>query len=205
MLKITQYVNNIKNKGIGAGGKNTNINGLNFENKTSIETKLLENNFNKVTINKKNKYGYYFEQIEPNTNNKIVYLTQSGFKLYFKQEFNIDVHKQPDEAFLILKNNIYNLKILEKKHQNVDGSVEDKLKTGLFNKKEYEKMLNLKNNQIFNVSYAFCVSSFLQSKFQSNNLKYNIMQEIMMEDGIKIFYGEDDNYIDLLFEWIVKN
>jgi hypothetical protein len=33
----------IKNRGIGAGGANTTLNGLSFEKKTSIENKLLEN------------------------------------------------------------------------------------------------------------------------------------------------------------------
>ena len=38
---------NIFNKGPGAGGNQTNINGLSFEIKTSIEKKLLLNNFEK--------------------------------------------------------------------------------------------------------------------------------------------------------------
>ena len=46
----------IINKGSNAGNTNANanINGLSFENKTSIENKLLEKNFNKTIINKKN-------------------------------------------------------------------------------------------------------------------------------------------------------
>ena len=265
-----------KNKGKGAGGKNTTVNGLSFELKTSIENKLLENNFKKVITNKKSKYGYFLEYEQ--NNHKIVYLTQFGFKLYFKNEFNIDTYKQPDEAFLIFNGSTYHLKILEKKNQNVDGSVEDKLKTGLFNKKEYEKMLNnnilinnitnnnllnnnitnnnlltnnnlsnnnitnnnlltnnnlsnnnitnniinnnilnnnlsnnniltnnIINNKVFHISYAFCISNFLQAKFQSNQQKYNIIKEIMDEDGIKIFYGDDKNYFDLLFKWIMNN
>jgi hypothetical protein len=71
------------NRGTGAGGANTTINGLSFECKTSIENKLLENKFNKIIISKKNKFGYYFEC--NNKNNKIIYLTQTGFRLYFKK------------------------------------------------------------------------------------------------------------------------
>ena len=75
------YVNeiSIKNKGTGAGGANTNINGISFENKTSIENKLLENNFTKIIMNNKNKYGYYFECNNVENNNKIIYLTQIIF------------------------------------------------------------------------------------------------------------------------------
>jgi hypothetical protein len=139
-----------------------------FENKTCIENKLLENNFVKIIINKKNKYGYYFE------NNNIIYLTQSGLKLYIKLKFNINIYKHPDEAFIIFKNNNYYLKILEKKNQNVDGSVEDKLKTGKFNSREYEKMLN-NTKYNFIISYAFCINKFLQEKFESNQIKSNII------------------------------
>lgn len=198
-------INVYKNKGTGAGGANTNANGLIFENKTSIEKKLLENNFQKVIMNKKNKYGYYFESKKEN--NKIIYLTQSGFKLYLKKKFDIDVYKQPDEAFIIIYNNEYHIKILEKKNQNVDGSVEDKLKTGQFNRREYEKIIKkvIETQQTpykCYIHYAFCVSKFLQDKFESNQIKYKNIKEIMMEDDIKIFYGEDEKYFDILFEWI---
>lgn len=109
MLKKT----NILNKGYSAGGARATINGFAFEQKTSIENKLFEQKFNKIIINKKNKFGYYFENNISNM--KIIYLTQTGFKLYFKQEFDINVYKYPDEAFLIFSNNKYYVKILEKK------------------------------------------------------------------------------------------
>jgi len=69
----------IINKGTGAGGTNTNNNGLAFEKKTCMENKLLENKFNKIIINKKNKYGYYFELITETS--KITYVTQTGMQL----------------------------------------------------------------------------------------------------------------------------
>lgn len=72
----------------------------------------------------------------------------------------------------------------------------------MFNKKEYDKMLNTYNNYNFNISYAFSISKFLQNKFESKQIKYNIIKEIMFEDNIKVFYGEDDNYFDILFKWI---
>ena len=202
IIKTVKTKKNFINKGTGAGGTNTNINGLSFEKKTSIENKLIENEFKKnIITNTKN--GYYFEYNDLNINKKIIYLTQGGFKLYFKKEFNIDSYKIPDEAFIIIHNNEYNIKILEKKNQNVEGSVEDKLKTGLFTKKEYEKILK-KIPYKLNIHYAFCVSKFLQDKFQSNQIKYNNMMEIMTEDNIKLFYGDNENYFDTLFEWITN-
>jgi hypothetical protein len=65
-------------------------------------------------------------------------------------------------------------------------------------------MININKDYIFDVSYAFCLSLFLQNKLESNTPKYNIIKEIMIEDDIKIFYGEDDKYFDNLYEWINK-
>ncbi len=52
-------------------------------------------------MNNKNKYGYYFECNNVENNNKIIYLTRNGFKLYFKEKHNINIYKQPDEAFIL--------------------------------------------------------------------------------------------------------
>ena len=43
----------------------------------------------------------------------------------------------------------------------------------------------------------------LQNKFESKQIKYKIIKEIMDEDDIKIFYGEDEKYFDILFNWIM--
>jgi hypothetical protein len=198
------------NRGNGAGGENTTKNGINFELQTSIENTLLKYKFKKCVINKtnkKNKYNYYFEL--NNKNKKIIYLTQNAFKLYFKKEFDINIYKNPDEAFLIFTNNECNIKILEKKNQNVSGSVEDKLKTGRFNRREYEKIFEkeTENKNIlykFNIFYAFCISKFLENKFESNEIKYNTIKEIMKEDNINLFYGEHSLYFDNILKWIYE-
>lgn len=194
ILNINASIIIIKNKGHGAGCKNTNINGKTFEDKTSIEDKLYKNNFVKILINS-NKFGYYLQY------KNIIYLTQSGFKLYIKQIFNIPIYREPDEVFLIKKDNIYYIKILEKKNQNVSGSVEDKLKTGEFNRREYIKMTE-HNNYNFIIEYAFCVSIYLQIKLNSNKLKYINIKKIMKEDNIKLFYGDDINYFNNIYNWI---
>ncbi len=123
------------NKGTGAGGANTNHNGLTFENKTSIEHNLDKLKYIKKEIKINKRKGYYYENIRDNIN--IIYFTKgckNSFKLYFEKEFKIITYRQPDEAYLIKQDDKYILKILEKKNQNVEGSVEDKLKTGAFNR-----------------------------------------------------------------------
>lgn len=190
--------NGIVNKGTGAGGAKTNYNGLSFEDKTSIEPHLDKCIKKEIKINKRK--GFYYE------NNNIIYFTKgckNGFKLYFEKEFNIITYRQPDEAYLIKKDDKYILKILEKKNQNVDGSVEDKLKTGAFNRREYELMVNIHTEYKFTIEYYFCVSKFLQDKLELNqNIKYKNIKKIMMEDKIGLLYGDNEDYIDKLCEWI---
>jgi hypothetical protein len=185
----------IQNKGTGAGGANTNINGLKFEDKTSCENILNKNKFCKKILDNK---SYYLEKKIGDAT--IIYLKQYAFQKYMKTIYNLDTYRKPDEAFIIKHDDKLYLKIVEKKNQNRDGSVEDKLKTGAFNRREYELMLNNK----FIVEYVFCVSKFLQNKFISNKLKYNNMKKIMDEDKITIFFGDDSNYYSLIYEWIIK-
>jgi hypothetical protein len=100
----------ISNKGTGAGGAKTNINGLSFEDKTSIEPFLNKYKYEKKEVIIKKRKGKYYE------NDNIIYFKKNSFKLYFEKEFNIITYRQPDEAYLIkTSENTYTLKILEKK------------------------------------------------------------------------------------------
>ena len=185
----------IINKGTGAGGKNTNINGKSFENITNIENILFNNKFEKIVL-EKSKYSYYlYKNID---NKKIIYLLQNGLKLFMKKNFNINLFRCPDEAYIIQINDKYIMKILEKKAQHVDGYVDLKLWSGPSLKREYEIILGKK----FTVEYAFCVNKFLQDKINSNIDKYKILNQILNESNINIFYGEDDNYFDKIYKWI---
>lgn len=69
-------INKIINKGTGAGGAQTNYNGLSFEEKTSIEPFLNKYKYEKKEINIKNRKGDYYE------NDNIIYFKKNGFKLY---------------------------------------------------------------------------------------------------------------------------
>lgn len=196
----------MSNRGTGAGGKNTTKNGSAFEQKTSIEQILYEHKFIMHKINK-NKCGYFLTYETENI--QIIFTQQTGFKTYLMNKFNVDktqIYRCPDEAFIIYNKitDTYNIKILEKKNQNCEGTVEDKLKNGAFNRREYELMIN----PIFNVTidYAFCVSSFLQNKLQSKTPKYININKILLEDNINIFYGDNNNYFTNILNWIgLKN
>ena len=104
----------------------------------------------------------------------------------------------PDEAYIIeYTSGRKVIKILEKKEQNVEGSVETKLWSGPSLKREYE--LALGND--FTVFYGFCVSEFLKQKLISNEKKYNILNTIFNENNITVLFGDDENYFETFDTW----
>ncbi len=200
---IVQVKQQIVNKGTGAGGKQTNINGKQFEEITNNEKRLLEQGFKKMLIKdvsgkeKKNKYNWYLTKIY-DTHTTYFFL-QTSFKSYMKSTYDIIVEKDPDEAYLIVYNNgKKNVKILEKKNQNVSGSVEDKIMAGGSFKRYYELVLGTN----FIVDYGFCVSDFLKQKFISNVDKYKHFNTILNESNIVMMFGDDKDYYHNLDEWI---
>ena len=191
--------NTIINRGTGAGGANTNKSGKSFEQKTENETRLLQVGFVKKSIIKKSKAkcNYYLEKRESDTSS-IVYLTQGALKLYFKTFFAIEMHRCPDEAYLFQKGERYTLKVLEKKNQNVPGSVDTKLMAGNGFIRDYKKCLGA----AFDIQYAFCISEFLKNDYVSDCKKSVNLREILEEDGIVVLFGDDDDYYQKLDAWI---
>jgi hypothetical protein len=188
----------IINKGTGAGGANTNYYGKKFEDKTNNQQRLLELGYtiNSFTKNPKKAYDYYLSKTFEDK--IIVFVLQNGLKIYMKNKYNIDLFRCPDEAYIIeYKNGRKVIKILEKKEQNVEGSVETKLWSGPSLKREYELVLGAE----FEVFYGFCVSKFLKNKLISNEKKYTILNTIFKETNIAVLFGDDENYFETLDKW----
>jgi hypothetical protein len=198
----------IINKGIGAGGTNTNYYGKLFEQKTNNLERLLEIGYveNSFTKTKTTRFChcYWSKTFEDKT---IIFLLQSGLKTYMKKKYNIDLFRCPDEAYIIEFHNNGNgndfqkkniIKILEKKEQRVDGSVETKLWSGPSLKREYELVLG----EGFEVFYGFCVNGFLKNKLVSFEKKYTILKTILNENNIEVLFGDDENYFETLDRWI---
>lgn len=185
------------NKGTGAGGANTNVTGKSFEQKTENETRLLASGFIRKQIPgcEKNKTGYYLVK-EISQDKSIVYLTQGGLPAYFSHFFKKELHRHPDEAYLFRNGDNYALKILEKKNQNVSGSVDTKLLAGIGFIKTYEKELG----EGFAVTYAFCISSFMKKNYVSK--KNDSLRKVNEEYGISVLFGDDPDYYETLDAWI---
>jgi hypothetical protein len=191
----------IVNRGTGAGGANTNKNGKSFEDKTDNLPHLIENDFIRHEIPKEGKkpgkFDYYYEK-ETHVGT-ITFIRQGGLESYFRWKFNIDMFRHPDEAYIIKRGDKIVLKVLEKKNQNVDGSVDTKLLAGSGFIREYKKSIGRPD---FSVEYAFCLSNFLKEKYLSADKKWNILREINEEDSIPVFFGDDADYSTKLNAWI---
>lgn len=176
------------NNGTGAGGANTNYYGKKFEEKTDNRQRLLEMEYT--------KHDYYLSK--KFEDKEITFVLQSGLKKYMKKKYKIDLFRFPDEAYIIdYKNGRKVIKILEKKNQNREGSVETKLWAAPSLKREYELVLG----DEFEVVYGFCVSEFLQKKLVSGDKKYEILNIILNENNIEVLFGDDENYFETLDIW----
>jgi hypothetical protein len=187
-----------KNKGVGAGGANTNFYGKKFEEKTNNQIRLLEMGYiqHSFTKSPKKTYDYLSKTFEDKT---IVFVLQNGLKMYMKNKYNIYLFRCPDEAYIIeYKSGRIVIKILEKKEQNVEGSVETKLWSGPSLKREYELVLGSE----FVVFYGFCVNGFLKTKLTSTHKKYTILNTIFNENDMSVLFGDDENYFETLDTWI---
>lgn len=188
----------IVNKGTGAGGANTNRTGLSFEAQTNNVPYLEKKGFTKVTLGK-GATSHYWQLA---TSEKVIYFSKKqGFKQLMKEKFGISIPREPDESYLIhdLKEQTFILKIVEKKNQNVEGSVDEKLLAAHGIRRIYKKCFE--NNNVA-IHYAFCLSPYFKQKFASGNLKHVLMHEIMEEWNIPLFYGKDENYFEKLNAWV---
>jgi hypothetical protein len=193
-----QTLTNILNKGTGAGGANTNLNGKLFEAKTSNEPRLLLQGFIKTYMDKKEqKNNFYLEKVFPD--GKLVFVQQSGLKKYIKQHNNLDIFRCPDEAYIWFPlNETPVLKILEKKEQQTAGSVDTKLLSGPAFKREYELALEGK----FKIEYAYCLNEYFSKEFNSDSKKYKILGQILSENNIPTLFGDNEDYFGKLDAWI---
>ncbi len=162
----------------GKGGGNTKT-GLVFEGKTDIGTFLSQQQNYKV----KSETEYImFNKERLKINIRTVYYKEEKVaELYKKHEFysaflkkiDIDwkkyISKQllPDDSiFVIIKNTVF---IIECKHQQVQGSVDEKLQTCDFKKKEYKRLLSKAN---LDVEYIYLLDDWFRDPKYKDVLDY---------------------------------
>lgn len=146
----------------GKGGGNTRT-GLVFEAKTDLATFLNDQPHYCVR-------GYYVFYDEEKVAE--VYKKNSFYSLFLKS-LNIDwenyISKRlyPDDSIFVLLNNT--LFIIECKHQQVAGSVDEKLQTCDFKKKQYKKLMSAAN---IDVEYIYLLDNWFRDPKYKDMLDY---------------------------------
>lgn len=151
----------------GIGGGST-VTGLRFEEKTDLLQLLSATE------------GY---KVEPDhIGKKILFNNMEVAKCYRKHDLyrfleknNIDWKKLiskrllPDDALYVIHNNT--LFVIEVKFQNVAGSVDEKLQTCDFKKKQYKKLMSQLNIE---VEYIYILSDWFRKPEYKDSLDYII-------------------------------
>jgi len=204
--KIIEDANNYvdtTNRGTGAGGANTNANGLPFEEKVHLKTEYASSILTEHPIkSKKTKL-----MVTPLTTNQIKFgnsdielVEVSGYEFHRYMEFirEMNMNKRPmqgcikpDEAYV--DNNRKHIYIIEKKTQG-EGSTDEKIQTAATKSRHYRKLFP--NYKIY---YMYCLSDHF--KFD----KYESVMEELQEDNIPVFWGDDADYKSKIIEFILNN
>lgn len=144
------------------GGAKTNFNGLQFEGRTDLREAIRQHpvynlnereevvNGNVVVARYFEKHGLYKKLLEPKGIN---YKTVISKKLL------------PDGALLV-GNTLY---IIEKKYQAGPGSVDEKLQTCDFKKKQYEKLFNPLG---INVEFYYVLNKWFEKEANRDVFEY---------------------------------
>jgi hypothetical protein len=158
---------------IYGGGKTTNLNGLSFEEKTCIKQMLKTNK--QIEINEKNQIFF---------NGNIIGFYTEKHKFYndFLKPLGINykdiLSKKllPDGVFVNIRDK--KIFIVEKKFQIREGSVDEKLQTGVFKKKMFSKLCDKTG---YKVEYFYLLNNWFKKDV------YRDVKEYLVENGCGVF------------------
>lgn len=155
----------------GIGGGNT-ITGLNFEKETDILTLL------------KNQKGYKVKNAVIYYQDKEVARSLKKHSLYkYLESKGVDYHSilskklLPDEAIYVIVNNT--LFVIEVKFQKVAGSVDEKLQTCDFKRKQYARLMAPLNIE---VEYLYILSDWFQKP------EYKDVRDYIISVGCQYYF-----------------
>lgn len=176
---------NIINRGTGAGGSNTNANGLPYEDLTDLKTeyKIVEHHANHNEIQFKDS--------------DIIFKSCSQAGVFKCMNGSIDVSvssahgcKRPDECFINEEQKkIY---IIEKKFQQGSGSVCEKIQTSEFKKWQYNRLF-----PDYEIFYIYCLSDWFKSNTPAE-------LEYLEYKNVPVFWGSDSNYKKQIIDFIIN-
>tara|TARA_B100001540_G_scaffold69824_1_gene62912 strand:- start:2077 stop:2616 length:540 start_codon:yes stop_codon:yes gene_type:complete len=175
----------ILNKGNGAGGSNTNKNGLPYEKLTDLDDKT-------ITLE---KYKFSSKIIFNNTDKVFIKTKQYNLFQYMKDEIDENITKahgckNPDECYIDKESK--KIFIIEKKFQQCSGSVCEKIQTPDFKLWQYSRTF-----PNYNIIYIYCLSDW----FKTNCIAE---LEYLNYKKIKYFWGNSKTYKEDIIEFIVN-
>lgn len=177
------------NRGTGAGGANTNKNGLSYELLTELDSE-----YEKVSTTKyKNTYGIRFRVDK----NELFTVTKQANLFKFMGEYvNKGISrahgcKNPDECFIHERSKT--MFIIEKKFQTMSGSVCEKIQTGLFKRHHYSDIF-----PDYNIHYIYCLSDWF-------NVNCKAELEYLVKEKIPVFWGSSLTYKEDIIVFILQN
>ena len=184
--------NNIKNKGTGAGGSNTNKNGLPYEELTDLH--------DRITILEENKYSskiVFDKKSRKSIVNKKSFISTKQCNLFKSMKDDIDTNiekahgcKNPDECYI--DKELKNIIIIEKKFQQCGGSVCEKIQTPDFKLWQYSRTF-----PGYKIIYIYCLSDWFKE-----NCKAEL--EYLDFKGLPYFWGNSKTYKDDIINFIIN-
>tara|TARA_Y100000591_G_C21774263_1_gene667322 strand:- start:598 stop:1233 length:636 start_codon:yes stop_codon:yes gene_type:complete len=173
------------NKGTGAGGVNTNKNGIPYEEITDLDDKII--------IIKQNKFSKTIQFV--GNKKTLIKTKQANFFKCMKDEINTDIKKahgckNPDECYI--DKELKKIFIIEKKFQKRSGSVCEKIQTGDFKLWQYSRTF-----PNYTIIYLYCLSDWF---------KKNCIAELEYLDfkNIHYFWGNSKTYKDDIINFIIN-
>ena len=176
----------INNGGTGAGGSNTNVNGLTWEEKTSLDSEIESSEIHDKFGNPIVKFKGHRTKLIETGKRKFQLSTDSMRDKSVKPAHGC---KQPDKVYI--NEATKKMYVLEMKYQTESGSVCEKLQTGVFKKQHYNKMF-----PGYQVEYIFILNNWFRDNCEAE-LEYLLPR-------IPIFWGEESTYKTNLISFMME-
>lgn len=173
-------------RGQGAGGSATNKSGLPYEKLTDLSSEYsVIDSYRYCKIVKFNSYPDVLIKLS----------TQSNLFKSMDHVLNKDINKahgckNPDECYI--NESSKTMFILEKKFQQVGGSVCEKIQTPSFKLWQYKRTF-----PDYKIVYIYCLSSWFKQ-----NCKAEV--EYLKEHEIPVFWGDDTEYKSKIVDFIIN-
>jgi hypothetical protein len=149
----------------GIGGANTNANGLPFEHKTSLHAALEMAGFEVVEGKEFALVIRDGKEIGASAPKQKLYKLLTNLEI--DHEHRLSKQLWPDEALFV--HETQTLFIIEKKYQEVSGSVDEKLQTCDFKRKQYAKLIAGGN---LTVEYIYVLNDWFKDPVYADVLSY---------------------------------